>query len=219
MSIARALMNGADVILADEPTGALDRRSGDEVLRVLEEPRDEGRTVIIVTHDMSVASHAERIIELADGAIVADHSAPGRVHRATIEAERPTPVILGREISWRASIDRTREALVIATRSMAARRLRAFLTMLGIVMGIASVASVAALGEGSRRKVPSDISSLGTNTLEIFPGADFGDPRSGRVRTPTAADADELAKLSFVAAVTPAVSTSFTVRRGACPAA
>ncbi|MFX8743337.1 ATP-binding cassette domain-containing protein, partial [Acinetobacter baumannii] len=67
VAIARALMNGAEVILADEPTGALDRSSGEEVLRILRELNDEGRTIIIVTHDPDVAARAGRIIELRDG--------------------------------------------------------------------------------------------------------------------------------------------------------
>jgi macrolide transport system ATP-binding/permease protein len=75
VSIARALMNGANVILADEPTGALDKRSGEEVLRILDELHAEGKTIIIVTHDAKVAESAERIIELSDGVIVSDRAA------------------------------------------------------------------------------------------------------------------------------------------------
>src|SRR5206468_7639172 len=72
VSIARALMNGGQVILADEPTGALDSRSGAEMLRILDELHAEGHTVIVVTHDMEVAQHAHRIIEIKDGEILAD---------------------------------------------------------------------------------------------------------------------------------------------------
>ena len=72
VSIARALMNGGDVILADEPTGALDSSSGEEVMRILQELHAEGHTIILVTHDAKVAAHAQRIIEIADGCIVSD---------------------------------------------------------------------------------------------------------------------------------------------------
>src|SRR5690606_13731080 len=72
VSIARALMNGANVILADEPTGALDRQTGEEVLRRRGELTAAGKTVIIVTHDPAVAARAERVIEIDDGRIVAD---------------------------------------------------------------------------------------------------------------------------------------------------
>jgi len=72
--IARALMNGGDIILADEPTGALDSRSGQEVLQILTELNQSGHTVVIVTHDRKIAQRAGRVIELQDGQIIADSS-------------------------------------------------------------------------------------------------------------------------------------------------
>ena len=103
----------------------------------------------------------------------------------------------------------------MALLSMRAHKLRTFLTMLGIIIGIASVISVVALGQGSQQRVLQNISSLGTNTLEIFAGKDFGDIRSGKITTLVVSDAEALAKQSYVAAVTPTVSTSSTVRFGA----
>ncbi|MBE0532196.1 MAG: MacB family efflux pump subunit [Rhodospirillales bacterium] len=211
VSIARALMNGANVILADEPTGALDTHSGEEVLRILEELHANGKTVIIVTHDMTVAARARRIIEISDGQVVSDRKmcdVPGR------KADPLTGVATTQTGSWSGMLDRFREAFRMALRAMMAHRLRTFLTMLGIIIGIASVVCVVALGEGSRQKVLSNISSLGTNTLEIFPGKDFGDMRSGKIRTLVVSDADALARQPYVAAVTPTVSTSSTVRFG-----
>ncbi|MFP3624705.1 macrolide ABC transporter permease/ATP-binding protein MacB, partial [Burkholderia sp. SIMBA_051] len=76
VSIARALMNGGDIILADEPTGALDTHTGQEVLRILEELNAAGHTIILVTHDMNVARHAQRIIEISDGEIISDQRNP-----------------------------------------------------------------------------------------------------------------------------------------------
>ena len=215
VSIARALMNGADVILADEPTGALDRQSGDEVLRILEELNAEGHTVVLVTHDMSVARRAHRIVEISDGAIVADHpvdqagAAPAMADAASVFAARAPMVVANR---LRASLDRFGEAFTMAVLSMNAHRLRTFLTMLGIIIGIASVVAVVALGEGSRQKVLANISSLGTNTLEIFPGKDFGDMRSGKVRTLVVADANAMARQPYAAGVTPTVTTTSTLR-------
>jgi macrolide transport system ATP-binding/permease protein len=72
VSIARALMNGAEVILADEPTGALDSRSGEEVLALLTKLHAQGRTIILITHDAAVAAHAQRVIQIKDGRIVED---------------------------------------------------------------------------------------------------------------------------------------------------
>lgn len=217
VSIARALINGADVILADEPTGALDSRSGEEVLRILDEIHAEGRTVIIVTHDMAVARRARRIIEMHDGKVVSDQPNPGgRTAVATGRAaDREGALSAGAASGWHAGWGRFREALRMALLSMNAHRLRAFLTMLGIIIGVMSVVCVVALGSGSQERVLANINSLGTNTLEVFPGKDFGDTRSGKIKTLVLADARALAQQPYVAAVTPTVSTSSTLRFGA----
>ena len=76
VAIARALVNDPALILADEPTGALDSRTGSEVLALFEALNAEGRTIVIVTHDEAVARHATRIIQLHDGMIVRDRTAP-----------------------------------------------------------------------------------------------------------------------------------------------
>ncbi|MGV2048507.1 MacB family efflux pump subunit [Agrobacterium sp. 22-209-1] len=212
VSIARALMNGAEIILADEPTGALDSASGDEVLRILGELHAEGRTVIIVTHDMSIARRAGRIIEISDGTIISDRRTDATLV-PQVDAE-PAAVSVGSS-GLAGLVSSLREALRMALLSMRAHKLRTFLTMLGIIIGIASVISVVALGQGSQQRVLQNISSLGTNTLEIFAGKDFGDIRSGKITTLVVSDADALAKQSYVAAVTPTVSTSSTVRFGA----
>jgi macrolide transport system ATP-binding/permease protein len=216
VSIARALMNGANVILADEPTGALDKRSGEEVLRILDELHADGKTIIIVTHDAAVAARARRIVQLSDGAIISDQTktadvnAPAHAAATVHQAMRPA----ARRWPWQRLADRTTEALRMALRSMAAHRLRTFLTMLGIIIGIASVVSVVALGNVAQQKVLSDISSLGTNTIEIFPGKDLGDVRSTKVKTLVVADAKALLQQPYVDGVTPTVSTSSTLRYG-----
>ena len=218
VSIARALMNGGQVILADEPTGALDTQTGREVLDILEELNAAGHTVIVVTHDMEVARHARRIIEIRDGEIVADRgpaaatagpdaqaagrsAGPDRADRADRAGD-----------SWRAGLDRAAEALRMALLAMNSHRLRTFLTMLGIVIGIAAVVSVVALGSGSREKILQDISSIGTNTIDIFPGKDFGDEKAASIRTLVPADADALARQDYADSVTPSVTTSASVR-------
>lgn len=72
VAIARALVNSPDLILADEPTGNLDSKSGKEILDLLIDLNKKGNTVVLVTHDLSIASKAKRIIELMDGKIVKD---------------------------------------------------------------------------------------------------------------------------------------------------
>ncbi|ADW17804.1 ABC transporter related protein [Desulfobulbus propionicus DSM 2032] len=206
VSIARALMNGGAVILADEPTGALDTASGNEVMTILKELNDDGHTIILVTHDLQVAQHANRIIELSDGAIVAD-----RRIRTDSNKGAHSPKAAGESSRWRAQWDRFAEAFHMATLAMASHRLRTLLTMLGIIIGIASVVSVVALGEGSRQRILKDISAMGTNTISIYPGKDFGDMRSGRVRTLIPRDADALAQQPYVDTVTPVVTKSVTL--------
>ncbi|KZC91409.1 macrolide transporter, partial [Stenotrophomonas maltophilia] len=209
VSIARALMNGGEVILADEPTGALDTKSGEEVMAILGELHAEGHTIIIVTHDMSVAEHAQRIIEIRDGEIIADRTNP---NAPTYRAQREASTGVARGNSWRAARDRFTEAFRMALLAMNAHRLRTFLTMLGIIIGIASVVSVVALGNGSQQQILQNISALGTNTIDVYPGRGFGDMRSARVQTLKASDADALAKQSYVDSATPSVSTSVTAR-------
>ena len=223
VSIARALVNGGEVILADEPTGALDSQSGQEVMRILRELHAEGHTVIIVTHDAQVAANANRIIEIRDGCIIDDRSTNHEDFSFTNHDADDIPrkhPIEGKSIVQNVGrplfglFDRFKEAALMATRAMLAHRMRTFLTMLGIIIGIASVVSVVALGEGSRQKILEDISSMGTNTIDIYPGKDWGDRKAASIRTLTAADADVLAQQSYVDSVTPRVSHGVTVRLG-----
>ncbi|PHI31834.1 MacB family efflux pump subunit [Budvicia aquatica] len=213
VSIARALMNGGQIILADEPTGALDKHSGQEVLKILKDLHGQGHTVVIVTHDMQIAEHAERIIEISDGNIIAD-----RQSRPDQETTTPAKGIPGSSHhtktnnGFSAQRDRFVDAFKMALLAMVSQRLRTFLTMLGIIIGIASVVSVVALGEGSRQKILADISSMGTSTLEVFPGNDFGDRKASTIHTLRASDADALRQQGYVHSVTPSVSTSTTFR-------
>ncbi|MDO5675323.1 MAG: MacB family efflux pump subunit [bacterium] len=206
VSIARALMNGGRLILADEPTGALDSKSGENVLQILKELNRQGHTIIIVTHDPGVAGHANRIIELHDGAVVADQRSR-ESGEATIAAEvaaAPQQAAgRGRRRRLAGRLDQFREAFRMSVQAMLAHKLRSLLTMLGIIIGIASVVSVVALGTGSQQKIIADINAMGTNTIDIMRGSGFGDRRAGRIRTLTVADADILGKQSYISSVTP----------------
>lgn len=212
VSIARALINDADVILADEPTGALDSHSGEEVLGILQEPNREGRTIIIVTHDRAVAARANRIIEIRDGEIIADASREDGYSVA--RSHSPMASSMQKLKSFSGIRDRFKEAFAMALRSMNAHRMRTFLTMLGIIIGTASVVCVTALGQGSQQRILEQISSLGTNTLYIGPGSGYGDLKAALVTTLSVDDSNELAKLPYVVAATPESTTAGTVRVG-----
>jgi macrolide transport system ATP-binding/permease protein len=176
---------------------------------ILGELHAEGHTIIIVTHDMSVAEHAQRIIEIRDGEIVADRI---NAKAPSYRAQRTPTVAAAKGNSWRAARDRFTEAFRMALLAMNAHRLRTFLTMLGIIIGIASVVSVVAMGNGSQQQILQNISALGTNTIDVYPGRGFGDMRSARVQTLKATDADALSRQSYIDSVTPSVSSSATAR-------
>ncbi|EEX0272138.1 MacB family efflux pump subunit [Salmonella enterica] len=206
VSIARALINGGKIILADEPTGALDSQSGQEVLAILNELNRRGHTVVMVTHDMKVARHAKRIIELCDGEIIADS---GGCVSATETLPKTNRI---RQSYWKTLLDRTRESMQMALKAMKTHRLRTTLTMIGIVFGIASVVTVVALGEGARQETLEEIKSLGTNVVSIYPGQDLFDDSIESIRTLVPADANALAKQGVIDSVSPEVSASDNIR-------
>ncbi|MDM1757737.1 MULTISPECIES: MacB family efflux pump subunit [unclassified Acinetobacter] len=214
VSIARALMNGGDVILADEPTGALDKNSGIEVMRILRELNAKGHTIILVTHDMNVAKNATRIIEISDGNIISDTPNTPEAERIAATENALDGIEKQKKSSaWRSILDRFSEAFRMALLAMNAHRMRTFLTMLGIIIGIASVVSVVALGNGSQKQILENISSLGTNTITVFQGRGFGDnSKTAQVKTLIPADADALAEQPYVQAVSPSVNSSLTGR-------
>ena len=254
VSIARALMNGGDLILADEPTGALDSKSGVMVLDILQRLNSQGHTIVLVTHDPTIASKAGRIIEIKDGEIIKDnlnlspchseHSEESTSNKDNLQSsvdsslsakaqndkngENSTQSLNLKENSQISSVNfqnsmdchaspkgllamtngansaqkvqipltamaqeiktyhllknQIIECLKIAYSSILAHKLRSLLTMLGIIIGIASVVSVVALGLGSQKKILESISRLGTNTIEVRGGRGFGDTRSGKVK-------------------------------------
>ncbi|WP_429086528.1 MacB family efflux pump subunit [Aeromonas allosaccharophila] len=211
VSIARALANGGEVILADEPTGALDSQSGKEVMAILKELHAQGHTIILVTHDMNVASHADRIITLKDGRIEQDSGS-----RQTAELPQPTAVDPQKIVSNKGAMghdwDRYREAGRMAMHAMLAHRMRTFLTMLGIIIGIAAVVSVVALGQGARAKVIEQINAMGTNTIEIFPGKGWGDEKMASIQTLNKGDLDALLGQPYLAGASPEIGSSGQLR-------
>lgn len=209
VSIARALMNGGDIILADEPTGALDSQSGKDVMAILRNLNSQGHTIIMVTHDPSIAAQAERVIEIKDGQILKDYYTDNRVDK-TNEVQH---LNFAKKSGVTAFLDRLSEAFKMSVLAMKAHKMRTLLTMLGIIIGIASVVSVVGLGQGSQQKILNDISSLGTNTLTVRDGYKFGDPRRKyHDNNLTDADANAVAEQPYVQSVSPQVSSSATAR-------
>ncbi|MDM0019335.1 ABC transporter permease [Variovorax saccharolyticus] len=209
VSIARALMNGGRIILADEPTGALDSQSGAEVMALLHELADAGHTVILITHDREVAAQAHRLIELRDGRIVHDSGA-----RNALAAARALPALdvaeAGRDrgASFGGNL---REALRTALRGMRLNRSRTGLTLLGIVIGVASVIVMLAIGEGTKQRVVAQMGTLGTTIMYL--GA--RGPASGGPPGPiTPEDLAAIAELPAIGHVMPVIGDPITVRYG-----
>ena len=207
VAIARALVNDPPVILADEPTGALDSKSGDEVLALLKQLHAEGRTIILITHAENVAQHAGRIVRIQDGRILED---TGRFSDDATESVAANHRSFESAVGLMASVQ---EALVTAWRSLRVNIFRTMLTLLGIIIGVAAVVAMLAVGEGSRQKVLDRISSFGTNLMLIRPGA-AGIRNAGDIATLVPDDAAAIKALPNVETALAERSSRLTVRYG-----
>ncbi|MGK9169090.1 MacB family efflux pump subunit [Inquilinus limosus] len=208
VSIARALMNGGRVILADEPTGALDSRSGTEVMALLRRMNEAGRTVILITHDRAVAEHANRLIEIRDGRIVGDSGA-----RGPAAAAAGPDATHGGDAGALGVADMA-EAVKMALRALCANLFRTILTLLGIVIGVGAVIAMLAIGDGAKQSVVDRISAMGTDLLLIRPAQRNNRTADGVIATLVPEDAEALAKLPNVAAAVPELTGTVTLRHG-----
>ncbi|HEX3484587.1 MAG TPA: ABC transporter permease, partial [Micropepsaceae bacterium] len=213
VSIARALMNGGQVILADEPTGALDSKSGTEVMQLLKDLASQGHTVILITHDANVAAHANRVIELRDGEIVRDS---GNGNPPTVAAlAMPLDMShLGQRASRLAMFQGFRESLRMAMRALRANVFRTVLTLLGIMIGVGSVVAMLAIGEGAKQQVIAQIGQMGTNLLTVRPQFRNARGYNGPIATLTPEDGVAIGKLPNVTAQMPDIQGGNTVRYG-----
>jgi macrolide transport system ATP-binding/permease protein len=205
VAVARALMNDAQVILADEPTGALDSQSGEELLDLLAALAQQGHTVIVITHDPSVAEYADRKIELLDGRVLHDSGSTNQSGRNAASATRRISERFATVPSWSGLWEASR----MAFRSLRANLFRTCLTLLGVVIGVTAVVIMLAIGEGARVRLVGEIDSLGANILTIWP-----DTEEYPAAELTFDDADAIAELHNVKAVLPELSGLATVRYG-----
>ncbi|MDQ7959081.1 MAG: ABC transporter permease [Pseudomonadota bacterium] len=215
VSIARALMNGGRIVLADEPTGALDSASGREVMALFDELADAGHTVILITHDREVAQRARRVIELRDGRIVGDSGADAPAFQVESASGPRGTGASSYEFHSNESPDATRgawrEALRTAWRTMWLHRVRTALTLLGIVIGVASVIVMLAVGEGARQRVVAQLGTMGTTILYV---SSRPPPTGGAASPITEDDLAALAALPEIRRVLPVIGDPITVRRG-----
>ncbi|MEG0967402.1 MAG: MacB family efflux pump subunit [Pseudomonas sp.] len=214
VSIARALMNGGHIILADEPTGALDSQSGAEVMTLLDELASQGHVVILITHDREVAARAKRVIEIRDGLIVSDSAND----HAT--AHDPSTGLQAEDLRQRLDQGATHsgawkgemvESLQAAWRIMWVNRFRTALTLLGIVIGVASVVVMLAVGEGSKRQVMAQMAAFGSNILYLSGSAPTLRDPAGIV---TLDDVAAVGSLPQVKMIMPVIGNTLMVRYG-----
>ncbi len=213
VSIARALMNGGEILLCDEPTGALDSASGVMVMEILSKLHAQGHTIILVTHDKEIAAWAGRIVEIKDGLVVSDRtneSAKTKFDFSRREVEVKTlqsPLKTSRFTSVK---DRFLECFKMSLQAIVSHKLRSFLTMLGIIIGIASVIIVVGLVNASQEKILAQINKIGTNTITLLIGSRQGDRNAWRIKGYSVSDAEILSQLDFVESATPRFTISGT---------
>ncbi len=170
VAIARSLINNPEIILADEPTGNLDSSSAAEILGVLSSLHDAGKTIILVTHEPDLAARARRIIQLRDGRVISDRrtgAAPAPSAAGLSDLGAVLRVRTPLKVRFRRGFRLTRQAL----RTLLASKVRTGLSMLGILIGVAAVIAMLALGSGAKQAIKQQLSSLGSNALMLYPGA------------------------------------------------
>ena len=218
VAIARALMNGGRVILADEPTGALDTKNGEDVLAVLADLSARGHTVIVITHDPEVAAWAERRIDLLDGRVVADRHTGGAARAEAGGAVLgPDPLPGSGRGRTRLDFERVAESLRGTLASLRANllrgsRLRTALTVLSVTVGVWSVVAMLSVVQGGYRASVETVSRIGADRIFIRSGVAYGDRESTPVRL-TLADAEAIERgVDNIRGVLPHVSGQFTLR-------
>jgi macrolide transport system ATP-binding/permease protein len=171
VAIARALYNDPVVVFADEPTGNLDSKSTVEILKLLQDLNSKGITIVMVTHEPEVGAMARRRIVMRDGKITEDKRQkplPPKL-KAIAGASASHPV--GARLSKLPSVRDVSIYVQQAMRSLLANKVRSALSMLGILIGVAAVIAVQAIGDGAKKTIQAQLSALGSNLLVVQPGA------------------------------------------------
>ncbi|NLO90385.1 MAG: ATP-binding cassette domain-containing protein, partial [Elusimicrobia bacterium] len=167
VAIARALVNDPQIIFADEPTGNLASSQTVEVMGMLRELNSKGITVIMVTHEPEVAEWANRVIHIRDGQITEDTTKPG----VAANKDRSFNMAPAGSVSATLTPAEFGEHFMSALRAMASNKMRSFLTMLGIIIGVAAIVAMLALGRGAQQSMEDKLSNLGSNLIGLMPGS------------------------------------------------
>lgn len=163
VAIARSLVNDPKIIFADEPTGNLSSKQSNEIMQILTDLNKKGISVILVTHEPDIAKWANRLIMIKDGQVLSD------TQQREKEKKENNPIKIKKETSH-LSIAEFAENFFSAIRAIISNKTRSILTMLGIIIGVASIISMLALGNGAHKSLEKQITSMGTNLLYLMPG-------------------------------------------------
>ncbi len=212
VAIARSLVNDPPIIFADEPTGNLDSKSKEEIVNILKELNDQGKTIVIVTHENEIAAHAKRVITMRDGQIISDKSSVVEINVRkdnAADSENLVKDVLSKTGSAVKGGIEFLDYLRQAVAAMLSHKMRAFLSILGILIGVAAVIAMLAIGQGAKESIEKQLSSLGSNLLIVRPGATRSAGvylQSGITTRFTFQDVDAIKKLKgYVSNVSPSV--------------
>jgi macrolide transport system ATP-binding/permease protein len=209
VAIARSLINDPKIIFADEPTGNLASAQSNEIMQILTDLNNKGISVILVTHEPDIAQWAKRVITIKDGQIISDtkKEEPQKISTQPLKIKKD---------SSRLSMAEFAENFFSAVRAILANKTRSILTMLGIIIGVASIISMLALGNGAQKSLEKQITSMGTNLLYLMPGRiSLGGVAGNSVRRITLDDVKALASnKELIKNIDPNVSGSSQVVYG-----
>ena len=166
VAIARALVNNPSIILADEPTGNLDSKSGREIMAIFQDLHRQGKTIVLITHNREMTKYGTRVVHLHDGKIISDEEV-NREKRIISQAEDYSKTsekffLKGRRMNFL-------QNLKIAWKALRANKMRSILTMLGVIIGVAAVIVMISIGEGTKQNELNWVYSRGSNLINIYP--------------------------------------------------
>lgn len=177
VAIARSLANNPDIILADEPTGALDSENSEQIMKILKKVAAQGKIVLVVTHSQEYLSYADKIIKMKDGTIVdIENTANQKNNKPSLDMDISNK---RKKLNWGTT-------LKLAVRNLKNKKWRSTLTAIGASIGIFGILLIGSLGNGIKEKISSTVdntvadSSIGVykEDTELLPNTTVNDLES-----------------------------------------
>ena len=211
VAIARSLVNDPPIIFADEPTGNLDSKSKEEIILILKKLNQQGKTIVIVTHESEIAAHAKRIIQMRDGQVISDKTVSVEENVVVSLPQDLIKSILSKSSTTVKGGIEFLDYMRQAVSAMFSHKMRAFLSILGILIGVAAVIAMLAVGQGAKESIEKQLASLGSNLLMVRPGAQKSSGvalQAGTVTRFTFQDVSAIEKLNdYVEKAAPSVTS------------